>query len=84
MNKFLFSVYRLYRSFFVGVYYYFFPPWSLVLTFGLPMIFRIRYKKAWVLIMKDLDAVPIITPDSNIFKRADITHDDFVALSCAV
>lgn len=44
MNKLLYLVYRLNRSFFVGVYFYFYPPLQLVLTFILPAVFRIQYK----------------------------------------
>ena len=32
-NKTLFLVYRIIRSFFVGIYFYFYPPMSIILTF---------------------------------------------------
>lgn len=41
VNKLLFIIYRTQRTFFVGFYFYFYPALSLILTFALPMAFRI-------------------------------------------
>ena len=79
MNKLLYLVYRLNRSFFVGVYFYFYPPLQLVLTFILPAVFRVQYKQAWVEVGNDLEADPIITPSDTVLKRAKLTPESFEA-----
>lgn len=43
-NRMLFSIYRVFRIFFVSIYFYFFPPISIFLTFQLPFYFRGAYK----------------------------------------
>ena len=49
-NKFMFLVYRLMRTFFTSVYFYFYPPLSIMLGFLLPMMFQQAYKNSWVTI----------------------------------
>ena len=79
MNKLLYLVYRLNRSFFVGIYFYFYPPLQLVLTFILPAVFRVQYKQAWVEVGNDLEADPIITPSDSVLRQAKLTPASFEA-----
>lgn len=41
VNKMFFLIYKLMRGFFVSIYFYFYPPIALMLTFTLPFVFRI-------------------------------------------
>ena len=47
-NKLLWSIYKIFRIFFVSVYFYFYPPFAIFLTFQLPFFFRSNFKNAWV------------------------------------
>ena len=62
-NRLLFSIYKFFRIFFVAVYFYFFPPISLFLTFQLPFYFRGNYKRAWVEIGQSVEDPTIIVTD---------------------
>lgn len=62
-NKLLMLQYRIFKSFFAGFYFYFYPMFSVVLTFLLPFIFMLETKDNWVQIGEQALAGEKVDPD---------------------
>lgn len=79
-NKFFYLVYKVMRIFFVAIYFYFYPPISILLTFWLPMFFRMEYKAQWV----EMNAVagdPLAgVPSAYTLKVTGVTQDQFLQI----